>query len=299
MKMAATNHPAVLRRRLRVELRKARAETGMTQRDIAEQLDWSPSKIIRIENGAVAISTTDLKALLDSYGVTDRRRIDELVSWAKGSRRQPGSQYKEILKPEAIQLFGYEADALVLRNHEPLIVPGLLQTEEYTRTIMRNVLNKSDAHIDLYVDYRAEHQELLDRPDRPELFFILDEAVLRRPVGSPEMMCRQLEHMIELARRENLTIQILPLALGAHRGLVGSFLYLEFPPEQNDALYIESTKQETVIREDPELTSEYLQIFWDLEVVATRPHEFERFATNIIDTFRSGATNESGKGSGS
>ncbi|MDQ1293768.1 MAG: hypothetical protein QG608_1649, partial [Actinomycetota bacterium] len=180
--MATTSHPVVLRRRLRVELKKARATTGMTQRDIADQLDWSPSKIIRIENGAVAISTTDLKALLDAYAITDRRRIEELVSWAKASRKQPGTQYKDALPPEAIQLFGYEADALVLRNYEPLIIPGLLQTEDYTRALMKDAFNKSDSDIDIYVEYRAEHQELLDRPDRPELFFMLDEAVIRRAV---------------------------------------------------------------------------------------------------------------------
>jgi len=284
--MAATNHPAVLRRRLRVELKKIRAHTGMTQRDIAEQLDWSPSKIIRIENGAVAISTTDLKALLDSYGVTDRRRIDELVSWAKGSRRQPGSQYKAFLGSEAVQLFGYEADALVLRNHEPSVVPGLLQTEEYTRALMQDGLNKTEQEIDLYVEYRAEHQELLDRSDRPELFFMMDEAVIRRPVGSPEIMCRQLEHLIELNDRENLSIQILRFSLGAHRGMNGSFVYLEFPPDQDDVLFLEMPLGDKVIREDPETTSEYLQRYWDLESRATKPHELRNVLLSAIAEFR-------------
>jgi transcriptional regulator with XRE-family HTH domain len=284
--MTTTSHPAVLRRRLRVELKKARAATSMTQRDIADQLDWSPSKIIRIENGAVAISTTDLKALLDAYGVTDRRRIEELVSWAKASRRQPGSQYKEILQPEAIQLFGYEADALILRNHEPAVIPGLLQIEDYTRALMKDAANKSDSDIDIYIEYRAEHQELLERSDRPELFFMLDESVLRRQVGSPEIMSRQLEHLIELNTRDNLTIQILPFSIGAHSGMTTSFVYLEFPPEQDDVLYLENDLGDRFFREDPGITSRFLQIFWDLEAVASRPHELEKIIEKVIDSFR-------------
>src|SRR5262249_50514238 len=100
-----------MRRRLRVELKRLRSQADLTQRQVASDLDWSPSEIIRIENGSVAVGVTDLRALLDRYGIHDQQLIDEMVAMAKGSKRQPYSEYREIFTPEAIKFFGYEASA--------------------------------------------------------------------------------------------------------------------------------------------------------------------------------------------
>ncbi len=136
MPEAGRPDPAILRRRLRSELRKARDTAGMTQRDVAVAMDWSQSKLIRIESGAVNISTNDLRALLGHYSV-DSDRSNALVDIARAAREPtPWSIYKDVATPEYIAFLGYEASASIIRNFEPLLVPGLLQTEEYARTVI-------------------------------------------------------------------------------------------------------------------------------------------------------------------
>lgn len=133
----AVPDPTIHRRRLRSELRKAREAAGMTQRDVAAAMDWSQSKLIRIETGAVNISTNDLRALLGHYGI-ERARTENLVEVARASRDQPRwNVYKDVAEPEYIAFLGYESSASIIRNFEPLLIPGLLQTEEYAREILK------------------------------------------------------------------------------------------------------------------------------------------------------------------
>jgi transcriptional regulator with XRE-family HTH domain len=115
--------PAALRRRLRTELRRARDDAQKTQRDVAEALFWSPSKVIRIESGQTGVSVTDLKALLDFYGVQDDAKVAELVEMARRSRKQPWSQYRDVVTAEGATYYGYEASASIVRQFEPLLIP--------------------------------------------------------------------------------------------------------------------------------------------------------------------------------
>lgn len=129
--------PTIPRRRLRSELRKAREAANMSQRDVAAAMDWSASKLIRIESGAVNISTNDLRALLHHYGI-EGDRIATLVELARAARGQtPWAIYRDVASPEYIAFLGYESSASVIRNFEPMLVPGLLQTEDYARTVIR------------------------------------------------------------------------------------------------------------------------------------------------------------------
>ena len=138
--MDATPGPLVQRRRLRTELRRARAEADLTQDQVADAMDWSLSKIIRIETGAVGISTNDLRALLSLYKIHGPDRVHELVELARASR-QPSwlSKYRGDISPQYLQYIEYEQAASVLRTYEPLLIPGLLQTEEYAAAIMREL----------------------------------------------------------------------------------------------------------------------------------------------------------------
>src|SRR4051794_41070755 len=122
------------RRRLRVELRRARAAAGYTQRDVAEALDWSYSKLLRIENGQVGVSRTDLKALLDHYLITDEGQLKAFAQLARDGRRQPWSAYRDVLNPDYMIYLGHEGSASTIRHFEQLVIPGLLQTEAYART---------------------------------------------------------------------------------------------------------------------------------------------------------------------
>jgi transcriptional regulator with XRE-family HTH domain len=283
--MTATTDSATLRRRLRVELKKLRTAADKTQREVAEALDWSPSKIIRIENGAVAVQPTDLRALLDQYGVKDRRQVEEMVQMARGSKKQPWTQFKDILSPETVQYLGYTTSASIFREYETILVPGPLQTEEYTRALMLGTFGKTPSEIDRYVEFRQEYHEVLMEGDTPpEMFFLLDEAVVRRAVGGRAIMQRQLEHISTMAKRPKVTVQIVPFPLGAHFGMRGPFVYLEFPnPDDDDVLYLENALGDSFFRDEPEVTSEYLQAFWDLEKQSSVPAQLDEYLGRAIE----------------
>jgi len=276
--IAAGADPTVHRRRLRSELRKARELAGLTQRDVAREMDWSLSKLIRIETGAVSIATNDLRALLALYEITDRQRIDALIEVARASReRSWWSTYKDLVSQEYLAFLGYESSASVIRNFEPLLVPGLLQTEEYAREVLGVLQGPDVSKIDKLVELRTQRQELLERKEPPSLHFILDEAVIRRIVGDPDVTRRQLNHLREVASRPEITIRVVPFSQGIYPGLRVPYVLFEFPlPEDEDILYIENPQGEMIIREgtpdEPEGTPPvvHLGIFWQLEQISPK-----------------------------
>lgn len=264
--------PIVQRRRLRTELRKARQDAHLTQEQVVEAMDWSLSKIIRIENGSVGISTNDLKALLRHYKVVDPKRTDELVALARASRQSSWwSGYREVVPQSLLQLIGYESAAFNYRNFETLFVPGLLQTEEYARTVIRE-LDGPTKHLDTLVEIRMRRQELLDRADPPWLFFILDEAVVRRLIGGKAVMRRQIRRLIEIADRPKVTVEVVPFSAGVHPGLRGPFVIIEFPdPEDDDVLYLENAQGDVIGRDFPEEVSAYREVFEVLRKLSLGP----------------------------
>ncbi|AHI00443.1 helix-turn-helix transcriptional regulator [Kutzneria viridogrisea] len=264
--------PVVLQRRLRTELRRSRQQAGQTLKEVAEALDWSLSKVIRIETGAVGISTTDLKALLGQLGVTDAERVRELVGAAKASQRQEWwSAYRGVLDQQFLTYLGYEDAASRIRVCQGLQLPGLLQTEDYARAVIR--LYTSDPElVELGVQVRMRRQQLWERATPPETVFALDEAVLRRWVGGPEVTRAQLYRLLELDARDNVSLRVLPFSLGAHPGLRGSFTIMEFPDEEQDfAVLLEQPGGDVLIRENPEETSTYVETFAELEALAHPP----------------------------
>jgi transcriptional regulator with XRE-family HTH domain len=269
--------PTVHRRRLRNELRKAREAAGKTQRDVAKAMDWSQSKLIRIETGAVNISTNDLRALLNHYDI-DPARINTLVDLARVSREQPRwNIYRDVATPEYISFLGYESSASVLRNFEPLVVPGLLQTEEYAREVIGMVETGSPQRVDVLVDLRMQRQEIITRESPPELHFIIDEAVIRRIVGGPSVTRRQLKHVLEISQYSNVTVRIVPFTQGMYPRLRVPYVLFEFPdPEDEDVLFLENPFGDLIVRENsPEERDmidpvTYLGVFWQLEQIASR-----------------------------
>jgi transcriptional regulator with XRE-family HTH domain len=269
---------AALRRRLTAELRRLRAQAKLTQRQVAENLDWSPSKIIRIEQGSVRIGVTDLHALLNLYQITDPTTVAELSTMARESKKLPFAEYRDVVTAETLKYFQYEANASIIRQVHPLVVPGLLQVEEYSRAVLE-AYRKSPEATDKIVESRKERQELLERPDPPEAFFILDEGVLRREVGGPKVMARQIDHLVEMAQRSDVTIQVIPFSAGAHSALAGPFVHLEFPADNDpDVIFVENALGDTLFRDDEEITAQYREQFWVLEDLATRPESFEQVA---------------------
>lgn len=269
---------AALRRRLTAELRRLRAQAKLTQRQVADNLDWSPSKVIRIEQGTVRIGVTDLQALLNLYQVTDPDIIANLTLMARESKKLPFSEYRDVVQAEAVRYFQYESNASIVRQVQPLLLPGLLQVEEYSRAVL-DAFGKSPEEADRIVESRKERQELLERQAPPQAFFIIDESVLRREVGGPRVMARQIDHLIELSGRPDVSIQVLRFAAGAHPALQGPFVHLEFPAENDpDVIFVENALGDTLFRDDEDVTAAYREQFWILEDLATRPDSFTQIA---------------------
>jgi transcriptional regulator with XRE-family HTH domain len=285
--------PIVQQRRLRADLKRAREGAGQTQKEVADALDWSSSKVIRIETGAVSISTTDLIALLHHYGITDKRRVDELVELARSSRRQAWwDKYRDTYDQPFLTLLGYEASTLRLRQYQALLIPGLLQIRDYSRAVMEAFSPNPDS-VARGIEVRQDRQRLLEQKPGPELFFVLDEAVIRRQVGGPQVMRQQLLRLEELDRRPNINIQVLPFSAGAHVGMKGSFTIFEFPEEEGEyAVLLEHAQRDTWVPNNPDETSSYVETFFELEAMATPKEQFGPILHKALDELSDKAANE-------
>ncbi|MEO5873497.1 MAG: helix-turn-helix transcriptional regulator [Streptosporangiaceae bacterium] len=247
--MSSNPGPVVQRALLTDELQTIRRESGKTQEEVAAALDWSPSKLIRIEGANVGISVSDLRSLLRYYGLDDSDRIERLVEYARGAKaRGWWTVYRNDLEPGYLTYLGYETGATFIRLFEPLLVPGQLQTEDYARALTIEFI-PDESESEIVVDVRMQRQyEVLDR-DPPEQHYILDEAAVRRRVGSQrdaDIMPRQLRHLLELAERPEVLLEVIPFARGAHFGLRGGFTVLSFDNGLSDILYLEDARSSDV-----------------------------------------------------
>ena len=206
--------PSTNRRRLRTELRQLREDAGLAQAFVAEKLDWSVSKLTRVETGAVGVSVTDVRALLGIYKAADQK-VDQLVSLARRAReRRWWDKYKHFLNPAYQEFIGFEADASHLRQYHATIVPGLLQTEPYMREIMQALspVPVPASTIEAMTEIRLKRQEEVLGGDDPTPFqVVLDEGVLRRPVGGGQAMKAQLEHLAELQDHPSVSVYVLAI----------------------------------------------------------------------------------------
>jgi len=284
MEASETSSPVVQRRRLRMELRRARLDSGLTQEQVATAMDWSLSKLIRIENGTVGISTNDLKAILAHYKITDEEHTAELLALARGARERSWWNLYRDAPPRLIQLIEYESAAFIIRNFQPMLIPGLLQTEEYAAAIIRNLNSQATAHeVDTGVEMRIKRQQLLRQPEMPLMFFIMDEAAARRLVGGREAMRRQIKRLIDESDKPTITIEVVPFSAGAHPGMQGSFMLFEFPDAaDDDALYLEGLSDIRLNRDDPEEISRFRERFEVLRELSLGPQGSVDFLGRLL-----------------
>jgi hypothetical protein len=213
--------------------------------------------------------------LLHKYQIEDADRTRDLVALARAAReRSWWSGYRDIISSQFFQFLEYEAAASIIRNFEPLLVPGLLQTEDYAAAATRRLGDRwgdQEEHADSLLELRMRRQDLLDRPDPPLLFFILDEAVARRVVGGRAVMHRQIRQLMDMADRPNVTIEIISFGAGIHPGLAGPFVIQEFPDAaDDDVLYLEG--QGGVVRQDSvDEISSYRETFEQLRAMSLGP----------------------------
>ena len=283
--------PTVGRSRLIRELRHARRTAQMTQLQVADELGWSVSKVIRVERGQVGISRTDVKALLACYRVTDQEEIDRLVELAHEGRRQAWGAYRDVLNPEYLFYLGYEGHAARLWQFEPLVIPGILQTPAYARALIESVAKAgtSDSVIQRQVDVRLARQTLLERDDGPDMHFVIDEGALRRWVGAPGgsgIMIEQLERLKKLTQRSTVRIQVLPFSFGSHVGLAGGFAILEFDdPDEAPLLFLENGHPKLISRDKPEQIEQYRRVFRELQRGASEASQLPSVIDDILASF--------------
>lgn len=266
--------PTVRRRRLAAELRRLRERAGLTGEEVAEQLGWSGSKVSRIELYRTGVKAADLIRLLQLYGVSPDHQA-ELLALAREPRRKGWWEaYSDALPEEYAAYIVLEAEAVTMECWSPQLVHGLFQTADYARAVI-------DAHMDSTVSLppgkirqrvatRLERQQVLSRGDPPlELAVVLDQSVLLRQVGEPAVMREQLEHLLEVSERPNVTLSVLPLA-GSHPIGTGGFAILHFSPvpgigQSSDVVYVEQLSRTALYVEDEDEVHEYRQAFRRLE----------------------------------
>ncbi len=281
---------AASRRQLHTELHRLRVAAGVTQTAVARAHEWSPSKVHRIEKGLVSVSRPDLLALLDYYAVTDPETVDYLLELARLSRNQamPFTDYRDVFTPEIIRFLGYEASASAISEVELLVVPGLLQIPEYTRVLITDAHGIGPDRIEKFVESRRTRQQILHQPAPPTMSFIIDEAVLSRRIGGVATMERQLAHLLDVASGPAVSVQVLPLAAGAHPGLRGPFTYLRFAAENDpDVVYMENRRGDSFLENEEEVTGNYRRLFHDLEKQASPPDELPRYVDRALRTLHS------------
>lgn len=272
--------PTARRRRLAIELRRLREETGLTIEAVAAQMECSASKISRTENAQVAPTARDVRFMLQIYGV-EGKRCEDLVQTAREARQKAWwHPYGDVALGPYV---GLEAASDTIQAYEALLVPGLLQTREYARAAIRAARpDLAPAEIERRVDLRLARQRLLDGDDPPEMWLVLDEAVLRRRVGGPEVMRDQLEHLSAAAQATNLTLQVLPFESGEHAGMDGAFVILGFPDIADpDVVYLDNATGGLYLETDEELRR-YTLMFDHLRAAALKPdNSLERVVAQI------------------
>jgi len=269
--MVRDHSPTVRRRRLSGELRRLRDQAQLTIDDVAEKLACSASKISRIETGHVSVTPRDTREMLKLYGV-EPNQLEALVQLAKEARKKGWwHSYNEVFTGAFV---GLEAETSSLRAYQALLIPGLLQTEDYMRAVIRAARpDATEAHVEKRVKARLARQRLLTDLDPPRYWAVIDEAVLCRTVGGPRVMHAQLNWLIARASLPHVTIQVLPFSAGAHAGMEGPFLILGFPEQADpDVVYVDNTTSGIYLEEPAEILR-YTLMFDHLRAAALAPDD--------------------------
>jgi hypothetical protein len=265
--------PTVLRMLLGAHLRRLREAQGVSREDAGWEIRASESKISRMELGRVSFKERDVEDLLTLYGQVDTDERERLLALARQANT-PGwwHRYGDVLPNWFQSYLGLEAAASLIRTYEVQFVPGLLQTADYARSVVLLGHGRAKAEeIDRRVDLRMRRQKILDRPEAVQLWAVIDEAVLRRPVGSRSTMRGQIQALIDATQRQSVHLQVLPFQVGGHSAAGGAFSILRFPDQElPDIVYVEQLSSALYLdkRDDVEL---YVDAMERLCVEADQP----------------------------
>ena len=262
--------PSVRLRRLAAQLKELREGAGLTQEDVSERTGKDRSTLYRLESAHQRPQKSTLIQLLDLYGVTEPRKGELLTLLREASQRGWMQPYRSELPDVYSDYIGFEDEARSISNYESMFVPGLLQTEAYARAQLRGTLpTASDEEIESRVAARMERQPVLTKDDAPKLWAIMDEAAVRRAVGGHDVMRGQVARLLEARSLPNVTIQVISFGAGAHPGMDGSFVILDFPDGEDPSIvYTESAAGGLFLEEDAEMRR-YILMFEHLRAAAS------------------------------
>jgi transcriptional regulator with XRE-family HTH domain len=277
--MTVRRSPTVRRRRLGMELRRLREEADYTLERVAKTLECSDSKISRIETGQVGATPRDVRDMLALYGVDGKQR-DELMQLARESRQKGwwNTYDDRVIRT----LIGFEAAATSIRAYEAMLIPGLLQTVDYARAVLRAVRPElRPEQIERRVEVRTARQRDLTQADPPTLWVVVDEAALRRPVGGRDVMHEQLRRLAEAAAWPAVTMQVLPFDAAEHAGMDGAFTIYEFSePADPAVVYLENATSDLYLETAEELRR-YTLLFEHLRATALDPKDSSEFLSQL------------------
>jgi transcriptional regulator with XRE-family HTH domain len=248
--------PPLRRRRLGAIMRAHRETAGMNLDEAEEASEVGKSAISRLENATTKIKPLYVRTLAKTYGL-EPSEVESLVDLAKQcERRGWWSKQEATLSAEHIEYIAFENDASLVRNYESLVVPGLLQTEDYARAVARDTVRPllPEKEIENRAKIRVKRQERVDSDDPLDLWAVVDESVLRRPTGGITVMAKQLERLDVLSRRPNITVQVIPNDIGAHPGMSGAFHILSFSdPRVGEVVYVDTPVGEVYAEEEDQI----------------------------------------------
>jgi transcriptional regulator with XRE-family HTH domain len=245
---ALSDSPARARRLVRYAVRRARDAKGFTQSDVAEQMEWSLSKVMRIESGEVTITPNDLRPLLNYLGIKDRAEVDSLIAAAKVSRQRVQSKapgFMEYGTTNMRHLMELEHDATAYRSFLPMIIPGWMQTPDYARAVLGAFsASLSEETITGRLQIRAERRRvILERDNPPKCYVLLDEGVLLRKIGGGDVLRGQLLEILDIIQRGRAAVRVIPFDQSDAVSMLATFeiLYLAGEDDNSEAvLYRES-----------------------------------------------------------
>mgnify|MGYP001191717227 CR=1 FL=1 len=279
------NGPTALRIALGAQLRRLREERGLSTEEAGYAIRGSHSKISRMENGRVGFKERDVADLLTLYGVTDGELRENLLAMARQSNT-PGwwHQYGDVLPDWFLVYIGLEQAATLIRTYEVQFVPGLLQTEDYARAVVRlGHPHAPEEEIERRVRLRMTRQGRLHGPDPLRLWAVVDEAALRRPLGGPEVMRDQLRHLIRMTELDHITLQIVPFSAGGHAAAGGPFSILRFGEQTlSDVIYLEQLTSSLYL-DKPADVDRYRQVMDRLSVDACPASQTRALLEEMID----------------
>lgn len=267
--------------KLRRALKQAREAAHLQPGQVAKALDWSPSKIIRIEQGAVGVATVDLQALLRLYGVHDTAEAAELEHLARNSRRLVYSAYRKVHSETALSLFAVEQDAERITKYSPTFVPGVMQTADYASALLTGLGGDKD-EVEAKVELRLQRQEVYESDRHPTFHVVIAEAALALLVGGPDVMARQYQRILEFSRLRDVTVQVILAERGPHPRLGGAFTVLEFADETlTTLLFLENSAGDSLVRDDADSVSDFLAAFEVMTEMAEPAEVLERVLSDL------------------